>query len=362
MRPKNSGGFAPAAGITSAAHLLLALGRKTPYDCKCCIRVSSGVVASAVRDGAFTDTYCGLTLLVPRILQPLHSGGTVHERGELTMASDQTINTIAKALGESDEGPLAQIKAVVDNLGDQACLTLLAETEKIEKAGGLMRGDGSGRRSPGGVFFFLARQRLPRDVRAAIFNDKKPRDPNAPKSTPAVAKPAAGGGAGVPPSSSGGLPRRRVFEVVPASKPAPIVINTPPRHEPRGEWPPAPPEGSFIPPELPAAVVQAKAKLAVQAALGPLNPTDQYLLLVGLLADLHAQFGGEVPRSTVVEVPRSERKPTTLSQPPASPPAAAIKRAAAEVEEEVEEPKPRATPRAKAARPKATATKSRSRA
>ena len=60
------------------------------------------------------------------------------------MASDQTINTIAKALGEADEGPLAQIKAVVDNLGDQACLTLLAETEKIEKAGGLMRGDGSG--------------------------------------------------------------------------------------------------------------------------------------------------------------------------------------------------------------------------
>jgi len=112
----------------------------------------------------------------------------------------------------------------------------------------------------------------------------------------------------------------------------------------------------------PAAVVQAKAKLAAQAALSSLNPTDQYLLLVGLLADLHAQFGGEVPRSNVVEVPRSERKPTTLSQPPVSPPAAAVKRAAVEAEEEVEEPKPRATPRAKAARPKATAAKSRSRA
>jgi len=144
------------------------------------------------------------------------------------MASDQTINTIAKALGEADEGPLAQIKAVVDNLGEQACLTLLAETEKIEKAGGLMRGDGSGRRSAGGVFFFLARQRLPRDIRAAIFNDKKPRDPNAPKSTPAVvpsSKQASAGGP--PPSSSSGLPRRRVFEVVPASKPAPSVVVAP---------------------------------------------------------------------------------------------------------------------------------------
>jgi hypothetical protein len=272
------------------------------------------------------------------------------------MASDQTINTIAKALGEADEGPLAQIKAVVDNLGDQACLTLLAETEKIEKAGGLMRGDGSGRRSPGGVFFFLARQRLPRDVRAAIFNDKKPRDPNAPKSAPAAAKPAAG--AAPPPSSSAGLPRRRVFEVVPASKPAPTsVVNTPPRHEPRGEWPPPPPPGSFIPPELPAAVIQAKAKQGAQAALSPLNPSEQYLLLVGLLADLHAQFGGEVPRSATVEVPRSERKPTGISQPPP-----AIANADVAEEEEVEEPKPRATPRAKAARPKATAAKSRSRA
>src|SRR6185369_12971003 len=126
--------------------------------------------------------------------------------------------------------------------------------------GGLMRGDGSGRRSAGGVFFFLARQRLPRDVRAAIFNDKKPRDPNAPKSAPPVAKPATSGGAAGPPSSSAGLPRRRVFEVVPAAKPAPVVVNHPPRNEPRGEWPPAPPEGSFIPPELSAAVLLAKAK------------------------------------------------------------------------------------------------------
>lgn len=275
------------------------------------------------------------------------------------MASEQTINTIAKALGESDEGPIAQIKAVVDNLGDPACLTLLAETEKIEKAGGLMRGDGSGRRSAGGVFFFLARQRLPRDVRAAIFNDKKPRDPNAPKSVPAPPK-----AAGSSPSSShaapqAALPRRRVFEVVPAAKPAAPAYFAPPRSEPRGEWPPSPPEGAFIPPELPAAVVRAKAKQTAQTAIAALNPTDQYLLLVELLADLHVQYGGEPPRSSAVEVPRSERKPTSLSQPP---PAAARAVEPEEAEEVEEAPKPRTT-RAKApARPKAAASKSRSRA
>jgi len=320
---------------------------------------SSGKVASAVCRGLIRHLLRSDRVGAKNRKTAAALRGTVHERGQLTMASDQTINTIAKALGEADEGPLAQIKAVVDNLGDQACLTLLAETEKIEKAGGLMRGDGSGRRSAGGVFFFLARQRLPRDVRAAIFNDKKPRDPSAPKSAPAAPnkQPPAGG---PPPSSSSGLPRRRVFEVVPASKPAPTaVVVAPARHEPRGEWPPAPPAGSFIPPELPAAVVQAKAKQGAQAALSALNPTDQYLVLVGLLADLHAQFGGEVPRSTTVEVPRSERKPTGISQPP---PAVVNAAAAEEEEEEVEEPKPRATPRAKAARPKATAAKSRSRA
>ena len=282
----------------------------------------------------------------------------MQERAQLIMASDQTINTIAKALGESDDSPLAQIKAVVDNLGEQACLTLLAETEKIEKAGGLMRGDGSGRRSPGGVFFFLARQRLPRDVRAAIFNDKKPREPRAPGSNPVpvqepkAAKSSTANAAPPPPSSSGGLPRRRVFEVVPASKPAQTVSHSSARQEPRGEWPPALPQGAFIPPELPAAVVKAKAKQAAQGALASLNPTDQYLMLVDLLADLHAQFGGEVPRAAAVEAPRSERKPTGLSQPPPG---------RVEAEEEVEEPKPRTT-RAKAARPKAAAAKSRSRA
>lgn len=276
------------------------------------------------------------------------------------MSSEQTINTIAKALGEADEGPLAQIKAVMDNLGEQACLTLLAETEKIEKAGGLMRGDGSGRRSPGGVFFFLARQRLPRDVRAAIFNDKKPRDPRAPGSVPAPAAkaPSKPGVPAAPPA--GALPRRRVFEVVPASKPAPS--SSMPRSEPRGAWPPSPPEGAFIPPELPAAVVRAKAKQGAQSALAAVNPTDQYLILIELLADLHAQYGGEAPRSSALEVPRSERKPTTLSQPP---PAALGRVAEAQAEQEeqqeVEEPKPRAS-RAKAARPKTAATKSRSRA
>jgi len=70
-----AGDIAAAAGITSGANLLLALEEKKPYDSKCCVRVSSGEVASAVRAGAFIDTYCGLTLLVPRIFSRCTPGG-----------------------------------------------------------------------------------------------------------------------------------------------------------------------------------------------------------------------------------------------------------------------------------------------
>ena len=66
--------FAPAVGITAAAHLILALGGKTPYDWQCYVRVCSGVLGSAAC-AAFTDTYCGPTVLVPRIFSRCTPGG-----------------------------------------------------------------------------------------------------------------------------------------------------------------------------------------------------------------------------------------------------------------------------------------------
>lgn len=63
-------------GIIGAAHLLLALGEKTPYGCECCVRGELGQRCLGVDPGRSTDTYCGPTVLVPRIRkQPLHSGG-----------------------------------------------------------------------------------------------------------------------------------------------------------------------------------------------------------------------------------------------------------------------------------------------
>lgn len=225
------------------------------------------------------------------------------------MSSDETVRTISSALGETEEGPLAQIKAVVEALGEEPSLGLLAETERIEKAGGMERGDGKGRRSPGGVFFYLARQKLPKEIRAAIFNDKMPRPPRPPGWQPPPPQPKKENKA--PP---GGFPRRRVFEVVPSKDRGRH------QHGPKPQWtPPTPPAGAYIPPELPNAVSRAKAKLGVLDALGSLHPDDQYLVLLDLLGDLHAIYGASAEHS----IPESKPAPVAAAPAAAPPPAPA---------------------------------------
>jgi hypothetical protein len=243
------------------------------------------------------------------------------------MASEATIQTISKALGEADAGPLAQIEAVVTALGDETCLSLLTETDRIEKAGGMERGDGKGRRSPGGVFFYLARQKLPKEQRAAIFNDKMPREPKPPGWAPEQKRPK---------ESERNFPRRRVFEVNPGSSrfgsgsggPASAPSSRPFGSGPgsnRGQWspPPAPP-GTHIPPQLPSAVARGKAKLGILDALGSLHPDDQYLVLLELLGDLHAVYGASAdtaaPDSKAAPIPESKSTPTVTATRAAEPP------------------------------------------
>lgn len=233
------------------------------------------------------------------------------------MASEATIQTISKALGEADAGPLAQIQAVVEALGDETCLALLTETDRIEKAGGMERGDGKGRRSAGGVFFYLARQKLPKEQRAAIFNDKMPREPK-----PEGWVPEKKGSK----DSERNFPRRRVFEVNPGSNRfgagsaggggggGARSFNGP--GSSRGNWsPPAAPPGSHIPPQLPSAIARGKAKLGVLDALGSLHPDDQYLVLLELLGDLHAVYGANADTAAPdsKSVPESKSTPTVAA-------------------------------------------------
>jgi hypothetical protein len=180
------------------------------------------------------------------------------------MATEETVSTIAKALGESDEIPLGQIAGVVRVLGEELSLKLLEETREIETKGGMMLPDNSRKRSIGGVFFFLARQKLSHDDKLAIFRATKP------------AKPASASG-----EDSTRFPRRRVIDVATAR---PVV-------------PARAPRAGFIPPELPVAVRRVKVREAVQTSLSSLPSEDQYGVLLDLIAELHDRLGYRVPES-----------------------------------------------------------------
>lgn len=201
------------------------------------------------------------------------------------MATEETVSTIAKALGESDEIPLGQIGGVVRVLGEELSLKLLEETREIENKGGMMLPDNSRKRSIGGVFFFLARQKLSHEDKLAIFRAPKP------------AKPASASGA-----DSTRFPRRRVIDVAPA-RPAPG----------------RPPRAGFIPPELPVAVRRVKVREAVQSSLSSLPNEDQYAVLLDLIAELHDRLGYRVPESQRAGAFEPPTRPgAVMSGPPSS--------------------------------------------
>jgi len=98
---------------------------------------------------------------------------------------------IAAQLGETERGPLGQVGRVVGRLGADRARTFLARTQEIEAAGGLTLPDGSRRRTPGGVFFYLVRadDTLSREDRVSIFPPQFGRNGRK-KATSAAATPA----------------------------------------------------------------------------------------------------------------------------------------------------------------------------
>lgn len=197
------------------------------------------------------------------------------------MATEDTVNTIAKALGEVEEQPVTQIAGVVRALGEEAALALLEETKRIEANGGMMLPDNSRKRTPGGVFFFLARQKLSHEDKVSIFRTvKQPKPPQ-----PVVEPPR--------------LPRRRVIDVAPA-KEVPLR-----------------PRGGFIPPGLPLAAKRVRARETIQNAVAALPPDDQINLLLEVVAELYERRGIRIPEPSPAPAPV---RSTPISEPPPPPP------------------------------------------
>jgi hypothetical protein len=77
----------------------------------------------------------------------------------------QQVTLIADELGETAPPARAQLRRMAAACGIVFLWRVLDETRRIEAAGGLFTQDGARRRSPGGVFFYLAKRQLAQEGR-----------------------------------------------------------------------------------------------------------------------------------------------------------------------------------------------------
>jgi len=102
--------------------------------------------------------------------------------------------TLADQLDEHTSSVRYRLWQIVRTLGEEQSLALLDETHTIESGGGLLIGDQSRRRTMGGVYFHLARQRLKDDPaffwifgnRQATKSEKLTKDPPSTLAQPVV--------------------------------------------------------------------------------------------------------------------------------------------------------------------------------
>lgn len=66
------------------------------------------------------------------------------------------VQTIARKLGETEDGPIAQIRRIVERAGPERVVQLVKDSVAIHRRDGLLVHNGSRRRTLGGVFFYLA--------------------------------------------------------------------------------------------------------------------------------------------------------------------------------------------------------------
>jgi CHAD domain-containing protein len=82
--------------------------------------------------------------------------------------ANPVVQQIAQALGETKPAALGQIKRIVQTIGEERALAILQQALDVEQHGGLMLPDGK-RRTPGGVFFRLAKEQTTPEERRQIW-------------------------------------------------------------------------------------------------------------------------------------------------------------------------------------------------
>ena len=93
------------------------------------------------------------------------------KESQLQLSSDEwtVAKRIIKALNESDEAPRRQVNNIIRFCGSEFAEQMLQETLKVEADGGMMTENGKRQRTIGGVFFYLARGKMPDEQRSLVF-------------------------------------------------------------------------------------------------------------------------------------------------------------------------------------------------
>jgi hypothetical protein len=75
----------------------------------------------------------------------------------LPLTRERLVRFIARELRETEQEPIRCISAIVRRIGSVPALNVMIRTVQIQSAGGLERDDRKGRRTAGGIFFYLTR-------------------------------------------------------------------------------------------------------------------------------------------------------------------------------------------------------------
>jgi hypothetical protein len=93
-------------------------------------------------------------------------------------APNRTPKEIAQELGEHEEHVVQKIGAIAQRCGLLFANALFEEAQSVEEQGGMKVKDGSRRRTPGGVFFYLVKERLKKERRYDDLDVLFPRPPD----------------------------------------------------------------------------------------------------------------------------------------------------------------------------------------
>jgi hypothetical protein len=90
---------------------------------------------------------------------------------------DTEVSRIAEELGETERKVMAMLHRIHRAMGGEWMWQLVDDAKEVEASGGMLVQDGSGRRTLGGIFFKLVRERIPADKKAELRGKWKRKSP-----------------------------------------------------------------------------------------------------------------------------------------------------------------------------------------